>query len=56
MDEKIQCPRCAGEGWIRHDFICGLCDGSGEVEEDPFFYGADLLYDQKKDNQLTEDE
>ena len=54
MPDYIICPKCAGEGWTSHDCQCIECDGTGEVEADPFYIGADLLYEEMKDNRLTE--
>lgn len=46
------CPNCV-DGWVDND-QCRECDGTGEVEADPFFIGADLLYEAEKDRQAEE--
>jgi len=45
----VDCVMCNGSGWIAHDAHCPACDGTGEVEEDPFYVGADLLHERMKD-------
>ena len=54
MPDLITCPKCGGEGWTAHDAHCPGCDGTGEVEEDPFYIGADLLYEEMKDRELDD--
>ena len=49
--QGLVCPKCGGEGWTAHDAHCPECDGTGEVEEDPFYIGADLLYEEMKDRE-----
>ena len=54
-DFMTTCPKCNGEGWTSHDCQCTECDGTGEVDVDPFYAGADLLYEQEKDRRLEDD-
>lgn len=52
MPDFIDCPVCV-DGWIGNEH-CRECDGTGEVEEDQWYIGADLLYDGMKDDLLTD--
>jgi len=51
--ESTECTACWGLGWIRNEH-CPACDGTGEVTEDPWYIGADLLYDEMKDRQMED--
>ena len=48
-----ECNNCWGTGWVKNEH-CPDCDGLGETEEDPFYIGADLIYEAEKDRKAEE--